>query len=124
MDLVVAVTATPSPVDQTLAALAHPVRRAILDRLRDGALTVGAIAAPYDLKKPTISRHLKVLEDARLIERTVEGRQHHCRLNPEGIRSLHGWLDRYERFWSGQLDELERFLDGAAERDPAEGAGP
>lgn len=104
-----------TPIDRTLAALAHPVRRAIVDRLLDGDLTVGEIAAPYDMKNPTISRHLKVLERAGLIERTLEGRNHRCRLDPNGIGELRSWVKRYEKFWSGQLDALERFIESGTE---------
>ena len=62
-----------TPVDQALAALAHPVRRAMLDRLLESELSIGELSAPYDLKKPTISRHIRTLEEAGLIERTVAG---------------------------------------------------
>ena len=99
-----------APVDETFAALAHPVRRAIVDRLLEAELTVGEIAAPYDMKTPTVSRHLKVLEAANLIERTIDGRHHRCRLNPQGIGEMRAWLARYEHFWTGQLDRLERFV--------------
>ena len=98
------------PIDQTLAALAHPVRRAMLDRLIEDELSIGELAAPFDLKKPTISRHVRMLEDAGLIERTVSGRVHRCRINPHGVQALSSWLARYRRFWTDQLDGLERFL--------------
>ncbi len=98
-------------VDHAFSALAHPVRRAIIDRLMEGDLTVGEIAAPYDMKTPSISRHLKVLEHANLIQRTLEGRNHRCRLNLEGIRAISSWVARYEKFWTGQLDALERFVE-------------
>jgi DNA-binding transcriptional ArsR family regulator len=103
-------------LDQALAALAHPVRRAILDRLLESELSIGELSAPFGLKKPTISRHIRVLEEARLIERTVAGRVHRCRINPVGVRELRRWLDRYQRFWTDQLDELDRYLadEGAA----------
>ncbi len=106
---------TATAVDHALAALAHPVRRAIVDRLMQGDLTVGEIAAPYDMKTPSISRHLKVLEHANLIQRTLEGRNHRCRLNPEGIRAVGGWVARYEKFWTGQLDALDRFVTSQPE---------
>ncbi len=101
-------------IDRTLAALAHPVRRAMLDRLLDAELSIGELSAPYGLKKPTISRHIRMLEEANLIERSVSGRVHRCRINPTGVRDLRRWLDRYQRFWTGQLDELERYLTGEA----------
>lgn len=97
-------------IDRSLAALAHPVRRAIIDRLLDGELTVGEISAPHALKKPTFSRHLKVLERAGLVTRRVRGRQHYCRLRGERLRELRTWLERYERFWNAQLDSLDEHL--------------
>ena len=103
-------TLTTNAIDQSFAALAHPVRRAIVERLRDGALTVGEIGAPYAMKKPTISRHLKVLESAGLISRSVEGRQHRCRLRADGLRDLQDWIQRYDKFWNGQFDALEDYL--------------
>jgi len=98
-------------VDQSFAALAHPVRRGIVERLLDGEMTVGEIAAPYDMKKPTISRHLKVLENAGLITREIDGRQHHCRLCRDGLQELQSWIERYDRFWNRQLDRLGQFLE-------------
>ena len=82
----------------------------MLDRLLESELSIGELSAPYDLKKPTISRHIRTLEEAGLIERTVAGRVHRCRINPSGVRDLRRWLDRYQRFWTDQLDELERYV--------------
>ena len=107
-------------IDQALAALAHPVRRGIVDRLLQGELTVGELGAPYGLKKPTISRHLKVLEDARLIERSIAGRKHHCRLNPQGLIEVRTWLRQYEAFWTNQLDALEQFIQTDRRSTPDE----
>ena len=109
-DSAAAASGATAPIDQAFAALAHPVRRAMLDRLLESELSIGELSAPYELKKPTISRHIRMLEEAGLIERTVSGRVHRCRINPTGVRELRRWLDRYQRFWQGQLDELERFL--------------
>ena len=100
-----------APIDQAFTALSHPVRRNIIDRLLEGELTVGEIARPYGLKNPTISRHLKVLKEAQLILSTVDGRLHRCRLNPNGINELQHWLQRYEKFWNGQFDALQRFIE-------------
>ena len=82
----------------------------MLDRLLERDLSIGELSAPFDLKKPTISRHIRSLEEARLIRRQVSGRVHYCRIDPDGIAELHRWLDRYQRFWTGQLDALDRFL--------------
>ena len=107
---------TVTATDHAFAALAHHVRRAILDRLLQGDLTVGEIARPYNMKMPTISRHLKVLESAELIQRTVEGRRHHCRINHQGITRVQQWLKHYQVFWSGQFDALEQYI----EKNPSE----
>ena len=103
-------SATTAPIDKSLAALAHPVRRAMLDRLIESELSIGELSAPFALKKPTISRHIRMLEEAGLIERTVSGRVHRCRIRPAGVRDLRLWLNRYQRFWTDQLDELTRYL--------------
>ena len=110
-------TGPQSSIDLTLAALAHPVRRAMLDRLLESELSIGELSRPYDLKKPTISRHIRTLEEAGLIERTVSGRLHVCRINPTGVRELRAWLDRYQRFWTDQLDELTRYLTTEAAQE-------
>ena len=102
---------TATNLDAAFAALAHPVRRAIVDRLLERELTVGEIAEPYDMKIPSVSRHLKILEAADLIERAIEGRPHRCRLNPAGIREMRAWIGHYEQFWSEQFNSLERFLE-------------
>lgn len=107
---------TPEPVDLAFAALAHPVRRAMLDRLLINELSIGELSAPFDMQKPTISRHIRTLEQAGLIQRTVTGRTHHCRVNPEGIHQLRSWLDRYERVWTLQLDQLDEFIGQDKER--------
>ncbi len=101
----------PAGIDRAFAALAHPVRRAMLDRLLESERSIGELSAPFALKKPTISRHIRMLEDAGLIERTVSGRVHRLKINPAGVCDLHRWLDRYQRFWSDQLNELERYLN-------------
>ncbi|MCB1686188.1 MAG: metalloregulator ArsR/SmtB family transcription factor [Pseudomonadales bacterium] len=100
-----------TPIDRAFTALSHPVRRNIIERLLEGELTVGEIARPYGLRNPTISRHLKVLKEAQLIVSTVDGRQHRCRINPNGINELQSWLKRYEKFWTGQFDALQRFVE-------------
>lgn len=97
-------------LDTAYAALADPTRRAILARLALGEATVGEIADPFPISGPAISRHLKVLEEARLIARTRRGQQFVCRLNPEGLRCAQEWLDYYRAFWSGTFARLESHL--------------
>lgn len=101
--------ATPS-LDATFAALADPTRRAILARLAEGEAPVGELAAPFDISLPAISRHLKVLEGARLIAREKDGQWRRCRLRPEPLNEAADWIGRYRRFWEGQFDALTEYL--------------
>ncbi len=102
-----------SPLDTTFAALADPTRRAILARLATGEATVGELAAPHDVSPPAISRHLRVLEAAGLLQRRRDGRAHRCRLERAPLREASDWIDYYRRFWDRQLAALAAFLDGA-----------
>lgn len=97
-------------LDNTFAALSDPTRRAILARLATGEATVGELAEPFDISLPAISRHLKVLESASLIENEREGKHRRCRLKPEALASATEWLDFHRRFWSGSLDKLAEHL--------------
>jgi DNA-binding transcriptional ArsR family regulator len=94
----------------TLSALADPTRRAILARLADGEATVNEIAEPFSISLPAVSRHLKVLEGAGLISRGREAQWRPCKLQPEALKPLDVWLDRYRRFWSGSFDKMETYL--------------
>jgi len=96
--------------DAAFAALANATRRDILSRLAAGEATVGGLADAYDMSLNAVSKHLKVLEDAGLIDRRIEWREHHIRLNPEPLRDVAEWLERYRVFWEGRLDALEHFL--------------
>ena len=97
-------------LDTAFAALADPTRRAILARLSLGEATVGELAEPFPISPPAISRHLKVLEEARLIARTRRGQHLVIRLAPEGLKTAQEWLDHYRQFWSGALGRLEAHL--------------
>jgi DNA-binding transcriptional ArsR family regulator len=105
-------------LNTAFSALADPTRRAILARLSLGEATVGELAEPFPISAPAISRHLKVLEDARLIARTKRGQSHVCRLNPEGLKSAQEWLDHYRQFWSGMFDRLDAHLKQNPEKSP------
>lgn len=107
-------TAT-DPLSVTFIALADPTRRSILNRLAsDGPTTVNELAAPFDISLPAISRHLKVLENARLIRRDTEAQWRRCSLAPEGLQVAASWIGRYEKFWGARLDGLEDYLDEIA----------
>ncbi len=100
-------------LDSVFYALADPTRRSIISALSRGEATVKEIAEPYPMSLPAVSKHLKVLERAGLIERQIEGRTHRIRIRPTGMRSAAEWMERYREFWEGQLDRLEAFLDSA-----------
>jgi DNA-binding transcriptional ArsR family regulator len=111
-------------LDAVFHALAHDARRDMLRRLAGRELTVGELAAPFDMSLPAASKHLQVLERAGLVRRTVIGRRHVCRLEPGPLAGADGWLRFYERYWTEQLDALSRmFDDDGAERDTGGDAG-
>jgi DNA-binding transcriptional ArsR family regulator len=97
-------------LDRTFAALADPTRRAILARLAEGEATVNELAAPFDISLPAVSRHLKVLESARLIVRARDRQFQRCRLAPNALRDAADWLEFYRDFWTKSLDRLEAHL--------------
>jgi DNA-binding transcriptional ArsR family regulator len=101
-------TALPDRLDAVFSALADPTRRAIMERLAArGELSVGDIAEPFRISAPAISRHLQVLERARLIERRTERQWRLVRLRREALRPVESWLMRQQRHWSDALDRLE-----------------
>ena len=99
-----------SPLDATFAALADPTRRAILARLAVGEASVAELARPFAFTQPTISRHLKVLEQAGLIEAGRDAQRRPRRLSPQGLREIDAWLEPFRRSWERRLDNLERHL--------------
>jgi DNA-binding transcriptional ArsR family regulator len=108
---------TPADLDRTFAALADPTRRALLARLeheKEESLTISELARPFPVSLPAIMKHLDVLGDAGLIQRTKTGRSVACRLTPAPMEQAMEWLARYERYWTDQLDRLAAFL----EKDP------
>lgn len=92
------------------SALADPTRRAIIARLCAGDATVGELAKPFDISAPAISRHIKVLERARLIERTAEAQWRRCRLNEEGLTAASDWLREQREFWLASFERLDKVL--------------
>ncbi len=97
-------------LDKVFLALGHPVRREILVRLANGAATVSDIAKPFELSLNAVSKHLKVLEKAGLIERQVRGREHYCYINPQPLESVTNWLAYYQAFWTSRFDAMEQEL--------------
>jgi len=108
-------------LDRTFAALADPTRRAILARLSEGHATVGELAEPFDMSLPAVSKHLKVLQQAGLIERRRDGRTQICAVQAAPLQDADAWLAHYRAFWEGNLDSLARFLESepADKKDPA-----
>lgn len=101
------------PVDQlsaTFAALADPTRRAILSRLTTGEATVSDLASPFDMSLPAVSKHLKVLEHAGLIERGRNAQWRPCRLNAEPLQEVDDWLAEYRQFWEERFERLDDYL--------------
>ena len=94
----------------TFAALADPTRRAILARLSLGETSVTELAEPFRMSLPAVSKHLKVLERAGLIARGREAQWRPCRLDPEGLKGVDGWLEHYRRFFDESLDRLDDYL--------------
>ena len=99
------------PLSAAFAALADPTRRAILARLAQGDTRVGDLVKPFPISGPAISRHLRVLENARLIERKVDAQWRICRLHAPGLRVANDWLSQYRSFWESSLDRLVEVLE-------------
>src|SRR3954468_17404159 len=102
-----------TPTDQlstTFAALADPTRRAILARLAGGEATVTELAAPFDMSLPGISKHLKVLQRAGLIEQGRQAEWRPCRLLPALLRSVADWIGQYRRHWEESFERLDAYL--------------
>jgi DNA-binding transcriptional ArsR family regulator len=95
----------------TFAALADPTRRAILAALAAGEATVGELALPFPISGAAISRHLRVLTEAGLIERKVSARWRICSLRPDAMRDAHDWLGSYQRYWEESLDRLAELVE-------------
>jgi DNA-binding transcriptional ArsR family regulator len=94
----------------TFAALADPTRRAILSRLASGEASVSALAAPFDISLPAISKHLKVLQRAGLIAQGRDAQWRPCRITPAPLKEVDDWVEQYRRLWEQRLDRLEAYL--------------
>ena len=103
-------------LDTVFSALSDPTRRAILERVGRGELTVNEIAAPFPISLPAISRHLKVLERAGLIDSRNDGRMNRVRVRPSALDEASTWITGYEQFWQTQFASLDRYL---AASDPS-----
>lgn len=101
----------PQALDAVFAALADPTRRAILLRLAAGEASVNEIAAPFRMSQPAVSKHLKVLERAGLVERAVDRQRRPARLKAEPMAMAVRWLEEFREFWSSSFDQLDALLE-------------
>jgi DNA-binding transcriptional ArsR family regulator len=111
---------TADDLSTTFSALADPTRRAILARLAGGESSVLEIAKPFDMSLPAVSKHLKVLERAGLIERGREAQWRPCRLQANPHQSVADWVEVYRRHWEESFDKLERYLKELQRKDKVE----
>jgi DNA-binding transcriptional ArsR family regulator len=104
------ITPDADPLNKAFAALADPTRRAILARLAQGEATVSELIAPFDLSQPTISKHLKVLEEAGFIERGRDAQRRPRKLVLAALQDVSDWVEPFRRQWESRLDNLDRHL--------------
>src|ERR1043165_6044624 len=115
---------TDDQLSNTFAALADPTRRAILARLATGECAVTALAEPFDISLPAISKHLKVLERAGLIARSRDAQWRPCHLEPAPLKEAADWIDHYKRFWEESFDRLDEYLrELKKEKEKKQGRG-
>ncbi|MGH8015950.1 MAG: ArsR/SmtB family transcription factor [Candidatus Zixiibacteriota bacterium] len=112
---------TTEQLNKTFAALADPTRRAILARLALGELTVAELSKPFDMSPPAITKHLKVLQRANLIEQGREAQWRPCRLNAKPLKQVSDWLEHYRRFWEESFDRLDEYLRAIQSKDKKHG---
>lgn len=108
---------TPDRLSQTFSALADPTRRAILARLALGEATVNELAEPFDMSLPAVSKHLKVLERAKLISRGREAQWRPCKLKAAPMKEIADWVEHYRRFWEQSFDRLDDYLREIQSKD-------
>ena len=97
-------------------ALAHPLRRDIVERLSSGAATVGEVSRDFGVSKPTISRHLKLLEEAGVVSRIIDGRTHRLTLRTETLAETTDWIERQRERWERLFDVVGEYLEERKER--------
>jgi DNA-binding transcriptional ArsR family regulator len=103
--------------ETTFAALADPTRRAVLDLLRQGSQPAGRIAQAFPVSRPAISKHLRLLRKAHLVEQRREGRLRLYSLNPEPLKAVDSWLEQYRIFWRTSLMNLKAFVEAEYEKE-------
>ena len=103
-------------LDRSFEALAHPIRRQIVERLAEGPATVGQASEGIPVSKPAISKHLKVLEDAGVVSRMVDGRTHRLMLRRDPLADAADWMERQRALWERKFDVVEDYLKETEER--------
>src|SRR5215213_8138394 len=116
-------TPTGAGPDGPYAAISHPVRRRILDLLVEDDMPVHALARQFEMSRPAVSQHLKVLLESGLVSEQRHGRERRYRLAPDGLRTVRDWIAHYERFWDDRFERLPHHLD-AAHPEPTPPAAP
>lgn len=106
-------------LNATFGALADPTRRAILARLARGETSVSELAQPFRMSLPAVTKHLRVLDRAGLLEHHKDARVRRCRLHPQPLKTAAQWIARYQQFWEDQFDALEEFIEEMKEEDPS-----
>ena len=98
-------------LDEILSAIAHPVRRAIIEQVAEKECTVNELAEPHSISRPAISQHLRILEHAGLIDQKIQGRVRMCHLNVKPLSLAFSWLLRYKIFWEDFLDDIQEKVE-------------
>jgi DNA-binding transcriptional ArsR family regulator len=103
--------------NDAFSALAHPTRREIVERLSGGAATVGEVSRDFGVSKPTISRHLKMLEEAGVVSRVIHGRTHRLVLEPDALADTAEWIDKQRTRWERLFDAVGEYVEERKERE-------
>jgi DNA-binding transcriptional ArsR family regulator len=98
-------------LDRTFSALSDPTRRDILERLSRGPASISELAHPFGISLPGVMKHVRILEGANLVTTEKKGRTRECRLGPEHMDEVMGWIERYRKQWEGRLDRLEALIE-------------
>ena len=98
-------------LDRTFSALSDPTRREILDRLARGPASISELAEPIGISLPGVLKHVRILEEARLVTTSKEGRRRECRLTPGDMEEVTDWIEHFRRLWERRLDRLEAYVE-------------